>query len=202
MVDNTIIIVGAFHEIIELCESLTYRIIGIIDNNLSGSFMSYPIIGCDLDAASLYPKYGMYPLVITPDLPKIRKKLVTYYQFIGYSFATLISKSAYISPSVQLGEGIIVQNAVYISSNCHIGNFVKLNVGSTIMHDVVVNEFSTIAPASVTLGYVKIGNECYVGANSTILPRVKIGNKVTIGAGAVVTRDIENDQIVKGVPAK
>jgi len=197
-----IILVGAFHEIIELCEYNEYNIVGIIDNNLTGEYLGYPIIGIDSDAASLYSIYGQFPLVITPDLPKVREKLFIYYKSLGYSFVNLISKEAYISPRAKLGEGIIIQNKVYISSNSTIGDFVKLNVGATLMHDTIIDNFSSMAPNSTVLGYVSIGKSCYVGANSTILPHLKIGNGVIIGAGAVVTRNIDNNNTVKGVPAK
>ena len=38
-------------------------------------------------------------------------------------------------------------------------------------------------------------------ANAVILPGVKIGNNVVVAAGAVVTKDVEDDSIVAGVPA-
>ena len=46
-----------------------------------------------------------------------------------------------------------------------------------------------------------IGDNVRIGSNATILP-VKIGNNVIIGAGAVVTKDIPDNSIVKGNPAK
>ena len=52
------------------------------------------------------------------------------------------------------------------------------------------------------LGNVKIGDFSYVGANVTIRQRVKVGKNVTIGAGAVVVKDVKNNDIVAGVPAR
>ena len=47
-----------------------------------------------------------------------------------------------------------------------------------------------------------IGDNVYLGVNAVILGPVRIGNKACIGAGAVVINDVEDRQIVGGVPAK
>lgn len=49
---------------------------------------------------------------------------------------------------------------------------------------------------------IHIGDDVWLGANVTILPGVRIGNNVVIGAGAVVTRDIPDDSLAVGVPAR
>lgn len=47
-----------------------------------------------------------------------------------------------------------------------------------------------------------IGDNCYFGAGALVMGPVKIGNNVTIGAGAVVTKDIPNNCVVAGNPAR
>ena len=47
-----------------------------------------------------------------------------------------------------------------------------------------------------------IGHDCVIGVNSIIMPGVKIGNEVVIGSGSVVTKDIPNNCIAVGNPAK
>ena len=49
---------------------------------------------------------------------------------------------------------------------------------------------------------VRIGNDVWIGGNCTILPGVTIGNNVVVAAGAVVTKDIPDNCVVGGVPAK
>lgn len=49
---------------------------------------------------------------------------------------------------------------------------------------------------------VNIGNNVFIGAGSIILPGVTIGNNVVIGAGSVVTKNIEDNKVVTGNPAK
>lgn len=49
---------------------------------------------------------------------------------------------------------------------------------------------------------VTIGNDVWIGGNCTILPGVTIGNNVVIAAGAVITKDVPDNCVVAGVPAK
>ena len=49
---------------------------------------------------------------------------------------------------------------------------------------------------------VVIGNNVFVGAGSIILPGVHVGNRVIIGAGSIVTKDIPDNSVAAGNPAK
>lgn len=49
---------------------------------------------------------------------------------------------------------------------------------------------------------IHISNDVWIGGNVTILPGVTTGNNVVIGAGAVVTKDISDNCVAVGVPAK
>ena len=50
------------------------------------------------------------------------------------------------------------------------------------------------------LGHV--GKDVWIGGNATILPGITIGNNVVVAAGAVVTKDVPDNCLVGGVPAK
>jgi acetyltransferase-like isoleucine patch superfamily enzyme len=49
---------------------------------------------------------------------------------------------------------------------------------------------------------VRIGDGCWIGARALILPGVTIGKRVLIAAGAVVTKDVPDDSLVAGNPAR
>ena len=198
-----ILLVGAFHEMIELCEDAGLVIVGLIDNTNEGSnYYGYPVLGTDKDAQSLHEKYPSCAVVITPDSPIVRKRLVHEYASLGFDFATVIHPSAIVSRTASIGEGSVIQRGVNVSSNTCIGRFCKLNVNANVMHDNVVGDFSTIAPNAVLLGRVELGEEVYIGANSTVLPNKVIGRGSIIGAGAVVVNDVQQKCTMVGVPAK
>lgn len=50
--------------------------------------------------------------------------------------------------------------------------------------------------------HIEIGDNCIINTGATIVGPVNIGNNVTIAAGAVVTKDVPDNAVVAGVPAK
>lgn len=197
-----VIIVGGFHEIIELCELAGVEILGIIDSNLLDYFMGIKILGNDDDAEKIYKNNSDVPVLLTPDAPTIRKKISILYNSIGFKFTNLISPNSIISKSAIIGTGVVLQSGTNISASVKIDDFVKINSFANIMHDSIVGKYTTIAPNAVLLGRVIIGESCYIGANSTILPNISIGSNSIVGAGSVVTKNVPPFSIVVGNPAK
>lgn len=84
----------------------------------------------------------------------------------------------------------------------HIGDYVMIGPNTLI---TTVNHPLTPKGRREHLGIgkpVTIGNDVWIGGNVTILPGVTIGNNVVIAAGAVVTKDVPDNCVVGGVPAK
>jgi len=54
----------------------------------------------------------------------------------------------------------------------------------------------------MTYAPIHIGKNVWIGANASVLPGVSIGDGAIVAAGAVVTKDVEPNTIVGGVPAK
>jgi UDP-N-acetylbacillosamine N-acetyltransferase len=197
-----IIIIGAFHEIIELAEECGKKITGIIDNKVIGKFMGYTILGTDEEAINIKKEFKDEKIILSPDSPAVRKKLFQIYSSAGWNFGKLISPKSRISKGVTVEEGVFIHRFVNISNNTKIGRFVRLNVFANVMHDCKVGSFSTVAPNAVVLGNINIGEGVYIGANSTILPGLTINDGSIIGAGSVVTKNISFNLTVFGNPAR
>ena len=84
----------------------------------------------------------------------------------------------------------------------NIGDYVMIGPNTMIS---TVNHPMTPMERRKHLGIAKpvtIGNDVWIGGNVTILPGVTIGSNVIVAAGAVVTKDVPDNTLVGGVPAK
>lgn len=80
-----------------------------------------------------------------------------------------------------------------------IGNDFISAPGSVILaHDASLLLFTNKIRVEKTI----IGNSVFLGSNSVVLPGVKIGNRVIIGSGAIITKDIPDNSVVVGNPAR
>lgn len=84
-----------------------------------------------------------------------------------------------------------------------LGNHVHITDGVRfITHDGGTLLFRSEIPDLEITKPITVGNDVYIGNCVIILPGVNIGNRVVIGAGAVVTKDIPDNSVAVGVPAK
>lgn len=105
------------------------------------------------------------------------------------------------------------ERGAVIGENCHIhgsidngheflvsmGDNVTLASGSRLLtHDGSTKKILGYS----RIGRVDIGNDVFIGAAAIVLPNVKIGNKVIVGAGSVVTKDIPDNSVAVGNPAR
>lgn len=130
--------------------------------------------------------------------------------FIIKSLASLVrmlrgevSTNTLIKRGMKVGEGFSRQGGVRIdTSYCfliEIGNNVELAPNVILLtHDNSLKRFCGIAK----LGKIIIGNNVFIGANSVILPNVTIGSNVIIGAGSVVSKDVPDNTVYAGNPAR
>lgn len=80
-----------------------------------------------------------------------------------------------------------------------IGDNVKVSTNVTILaHDAS----PCIVECGTKVGKVTIGNNVFIGTGSTILCDIKIGNNVIVGAGSVVTKDLPDNGVYAGMPAR
>ena len=125
----------------------------------------------------------------------------------------------------EIGDGCYIEpplHANWAGLNCHFGKNVYANFNLTMVDDtdIYVGDYTMFGPNVViaTAGHpilpplrqvgfqynssVRIGKNCWIGAGALIMPGVTIGDNSVIGAGSVVTKDIPENVIAVGNPAK
>lgn len=135
--------------------------------------------------------------------PELRFKLFQKFTDLGGKFISTVSKNAEIGHfGIQIAEGCNILAGVKVSNDVTIGVGTMIYYNSIITHDVIIGKFCEISPDVTLLGKCVIGDNCQLGAGSIILPNIKIGNNVIIGSGAVVSKDLPDNCVAVGVPAK
>lgn len=111
-------------------------------------------------------------------------------------FNTDCGRNIHIGRKVFINSGCKFQDqgGIYIGDNVLIGHNVVL---ATLDHDLAPSRRADMIPQSI-----HIGNNVWIGSNSTILGGVTIGENAVIAAGSVVTKNVPENTVAAGVPAK
>jgi len=131
---------------------------------------------CRYTRSNTLLKYMIYPIA------RIFLNHLTYKLSISIPPSTEIGSGFYIG---HFG-GIVINGKSVIGKNCNIS------------HGVTLGQ----ANRGANKGYPTLGDNVYIGPGAKILGAVKIGNNVAIGANSVVTKDILDNSVVAGVPAR
>jgi acetyltransferase-like isoleucine patch superfamily enzyme len=116
---------------------------------------------------------------------------------------------------IQVGENgrVVIGADTHIQPRCYVSAYKgSLTIGSHVQiaancafyahnHGIAVGQLIRRQPVQ-TKGGIVIGDDVWLGVGVIVLDGVRIGNGVVIGAGAVVTRDVPDNTIAVGMPAR
>lgn len=130
-----------------------------------------------------------------------------------------VADSAVVEDHVEIGPFARLRKGAYLSSGVHMGNFGEVK-DSVLGPGVKMGHFSYIGNAqigtdtnigagTITCNYdgknkhkTTIGENVFIGSDTMLVAPLTIGDGARTGAGAVVTRDVPENTLVVGVPAK
>ena len=118
-------------------------------------------------------------------------------------YGCVIGDNVKIGPFVEIQKDVTIGENSIISSHSFICSGITIGKNTFIGHGVMFTNdtFDSDLIENWKLKQTIIGDRVRIGSNSTILP-VRIGNNVIIGAGSVVTKDIPDNCVAYGNPAK
>ena len=111
----------------------------------------------------------------------------------------IIGRYVTLNYNVKVGNNSRIMDLTHITGNCIIGNnvFVSIHVSTVNDNIVIKREYEEERIVGPTFQ-----DNCTVGAGAIILPGIIISENAMVGAGSVVTKSVEENTVVMGIPAK
>jgi sugar O-acyltransferase (sialic acid O-acetyltransferase NeuD family) len=120
----------------------------------------------------------------------------------GVKFYNLVHPSVLLGSDIIMGEGNIVCPNCVLTTKISIGDFNHINVATTIGHNVSIGSYNVFSAQNDITGHVSVRDKNFFGSRVSIAPKKKVGSGNKISAGSVLFRDVKNDTLVMGNPAK
>jgi 2,3,4,5-tetrahydropyridine-2-carboxylate N-succinyltransferase len=121
-----------------------------------------------------------------------------------------IEPGAIIRDKVFIHKNVVVMMGAIINIGCEIGKGTMIDMNAVLGARATVGDNCHIGAGAVLAGVLEppsadpviIEDNVLVGANAVILEGVRIGKGAVVAAGSVVTKDVEPDTVVAGIPAR
>lgn len=165
-------------------------------------YNQFPILKNEIQVKEHFQNFGN-DFTIGIGGPFLRKAMQEKFEALGGKVQSTVSQfSDRGSYGVRIGQGSNILSGAILSNDVSIGLANIIYYHAIITHDVITGDYVEISPGAKLLGRCSIGDFSSIGCNAVVLPDVKVGKNVTIGAGAVVTKDLPDNCVAVGIPAK
>jgi acetyltransferase EpsM len=115
---------------------------------------------------------------------------------------TVVHPRAAVSQAARVGRGSVVMANATVNADAMVGDGVIVNSGAVVEHDAKVGEYAHVAPNAAMGGGSSLGAFSHLGIGASVLPCVRIGVRTVVGAGAVVVKNLPDEVVAIGVPAR
>lgn len=167
--------------------------------------MDYPVLCHSYEAKDKFEAFDdvrfLY-LLYRSDLIKLRSELRDSFNIPKEKYLNFIHPSAYVAKSVKMGFGNILLANCVINSNVVLGDFNTFNAACLVGHDTIMGSSNFCAAHTCIGSGLNIGNMNFFGINCCIKNKVTMGDCNLIGQCANVVKNVENDLVLIGNPAR
>lgn len=184
-----------------------YEIAGLLDRKeeLWGrSVLGVPVLGGDVKLLELRDREISHVFIGAGSVkaPETRMKLFNMAIEQGFEVVNAIHPKAIISPTAQVGRGLIMMAGAVINASALIGDNVIVNTGAVVEHDCMIGDHVHVASGAVLSGSVRVGRGSHIGAGASVSHGVRIGRSAVVATGAAVVDNVPDGVLIGGVPAK
>ncbi len=165
-------------------------------------FCGVPVIGPTGEIEGGQSGLGVEGIIVAIGNNAIRERFFTRARQLGFLVPCAIHPSAVLAKSVETGEGVVVMAGAVVNPGTRIGHNVCINTRASVDHDNFLDDHCHVFPGATLAGWVHVGRYSYIGSGAVVNPGLRVGINSMIGSGAVVTRNVPDNVIVVGVPAK
>ena len=120
----------------------------------------------------------------------------------GRQARSLFFPAAVTGARTSMGGGSVLWPGAIVTTDVRLGRHVHVGAGVTVGHDTELADYVTLLPGCTVAGGCRIGTGSTIGAGATVIDSISIGANSMVGAGAVVVRDVPENTVVVGVPAR
>lgn len=180
-----------------------YRVRGVLDDSqaVGNIFCGVPVLGA-LSSGIRQEGVKFVDCLGSPRSFTQREDILTENGLDTVPFETIVHPSVIMAPDVMVGCGSILFPGVVLLSKVELGPHVTVLSNCVLNHGVCVEGYSILASGVNLSGQVKIGARVYLGAGSSVREGIKVGQGSLVGLGSAVVRDVPNEVIVTGNPAR
>lgn len=133
----------------------------------------------------------------------VRVRILKEFEKSGFEIPSFIHTQTIIHSSVKIGRAVYILPGTNIMPLTEIGDYSMISIGSNIIHHTSLEEGVFVSNGCNVGANILIKKLAYIGMGATIMTGVKyVGESSLIGAGAVVIKDVPDNAVVAGVPAK
>lgn len=132
----------------------------------------------------------------------VRKTIMGIADTHGLELPSIIHPTAFVSVTAKIGRGCYVKAGAIIDSNCIVGDMCIIDNGATLAHDNEIADCVHFAPMATTGGSVSVGHSTVVGIGASIGTGVTIGSRCIVSVGSAVTKNINDNSVIEGVPGR
>lgn len=182
------------------------EIVGFVDDNpdLQDTFVrGMPVLGKISDLEHLKDKLDVEAVYCPIGNNKLRVSFLEYAKSLGYKTPCFIHPSVIMHSSVKIGEGVYILLGARIMPYTVIDDYVMISMNALVAHHNHLYK-GTFISTGVNFGAsISAHENTYIGIGATIMTGIHdLGKDCVVGAGAVVIRDVPDNAVVAGVPAK